>query len=179
MQQVTDDVAEQIEGPGRAGSAPTVAANSPRRPLSASSYGHAANSAGANRDASNQSIGDPARAQRFSKRNAGMASSLAWGVSGFIVGAVFWHMIGFWAFVSDVVFSSHAPIEERFVDQAGANCVEIVLDRATGRVYTEACATEAPQLDERSLSVKSDFLGGGRGRLARPQRAVRVTSGAR
>ena len=106
------------------------------------------------------------------------ASSAFWGVSGFIVGAIFWHFIGFWGFVSEVVFSNRPRLEDRVVQQAGPHCIELVLDRTTGTVQGTECALEAPQLDESAISVKGDFLIN-RPRLARGSRAVRLSSGER
>ena len=35
---------------------------------------------------------------------------LGWSVIGFVGGAVFWHFIGFWGFVSEVVLAGNSPM---------------------------------------------------------------------
>ena len=101
-----------------------------------------------------------------------------WGITGFFVGAVFWHFIGFWGFVGEVVFGNRPPAEDRQLAQTGPACVAIMLDRATGSVGSVNCPTQAPQLDESASSAKGDFLTQ-RSRLARSGRAVRLSSGAK
>ena len=102
----------------------------------------------------------------------------AWGITGFLVGAIFWHFIGFWGFVSEVVFSNRRAVEDRQIAQTGPQCLQILLDRSSGAVRGEPCAPEAPQLDESASAVKSDFLSSRR-HLARGARAVRLTAGDR
>ena len=102
----------------------------------------------------------------------------AWGITGFLVGAIFWHFIGFWGFVSEVVFSNRRAVEDRQIAQTGPQCLQILLDRSRGTVRGEPCAPEAPQLDESASAVKSDFLSSRR-HLARGARAVRLTAGDR
>ena len=67
-----------------------------------------------------------------------------WGPGGFLVGAIFWHFIGFWGFVGDVVFSSRPATEYHQIAQTGPHCIELVLDRASGGVRGLPCALEAP-----------------------------------
>ena len=104
-----------------------------------------------------------------------------WGFGGFLVGAIFWHFIGFWSFVGDVVFSSRPPAEYREIAQTGPHCIELVLDRASGAVRGLPCALEVPRLDESANAVKGDYLGH-RKHLARAPRGpqpVKLTSGER
>ena len=120
-------------------------------------------------------------APQFHSTPAPPISAGHWAVAGFVCGALFWHFIGFWGFVSEVVFSSRTPTEDRQIAQAGVYCIELVLDRATGRVHDQPCALEAAQLDESSMSAKVDFLAD-RPRLARRTRTgrgTRLTSGER
>jgi hypothetical protein len=44
-------------------------------------------------------------------RGGSVLSAAAWAVLGFLSGAVFWHMVGFWGFLSEVVL--RADVEER------------------------------------------------------------------
>ena len=77
---------------------------------------------------------------------------------GFLVGAVFWHVIGFWDFVRDVAFKG-ASAESRVVAQLGVACSAAVLDRNTQRVYHAPCPSDAPELVEAMGEGKSDFAG--------------------
>lgn len=72
---------------------------------------------------------------------------LGWGVMGFLVGAVFWHFVGFWGFVSSVVLRG-APPRVHIVEQAGPDCVELRRDAATGEVAAVRCPDVAPLLVE-------------------------------
>lgn len=97
---------------------------------------------------------------------------------GFVIGAVFWHFIGFWGFVSNVVFNGRVQVEERYVEQAGSRCIELVFDRKTGVTRGQPCAVDAPMLDERSLTAK-DHLQAPRGKFARGGPAIRLSAGDR
>lgn len=79
----------------------------------------------------------------------------AWGLLGFLVGAVFWHFIGFWGFVSDVVLRGH-PDDVRVVSQTGRDCIEMMLDRETGHVKGIACPLHAQILPEGTRLVRAD-----------------------
>ena len=76
------------------------------------------------------------------ERKSPATPAVVWGLSGFVFGAVFWHFIGFWGFVSDVVFSSRAHVDERLIAQTGPYCVEVALDRTTGAIWGKPCALE-------------------------------------
>ncbi len=108
-----------------------------------------------------------------------VSSAALWGAGGFLTGVIFWHCIGFWGFVSDVVFSNRAHLDDRQIAQSGPQCIEFVLERATGTIHAEPCAMEAPELDESANSAKGDFLSH-RQRLARGPRSksvIKLTSG--
>lgn len=81
---------------------------------------------------------------------------LGWSVIGFVGGAVFWHFVGFWSFVSEVVLAggperSAAPpvamtMSMRVADaspsgvsSSAAACTVLVLDRRTGATSARAC----------------------------------------
>ena len=85
----------------------------------------------------------------------GAAIMLGWGLLGFLVGAVFWHFIGFWGFISDVVLRGH-PDDIRIIAQVGPECTEMVLDRTTGAVTATACPASAPVLVENIRSERQD-----------------------
>lgn len=88
-------------------------------------------------------------------------SGLGWSVIGFVLGAVFWHFVGFWSFVSDVVLAGHqeravisraALPEQRHLPEVRApyvrtadassgpsSCISLVLDRRTGVTSGRSC----------------------------------------
>lgn len=78
-----------------------------------------------------------------------------WGFVGFVIGAVFWHFIGFWGFVSNTVLNG-APPEHRHVAQTGFNCSEFAIDRTTGQTKPVPCPFHAPELADIARSVRSD-----------------------
>lgn len=103
-------------------------------------------------------------------------SGLGWSVVGFVGGAVFWHFIGFWSFVADVVLAGgpdaqlpSAAVQRPAaayvrVAEAGAaipNCTAIALDRATGLSMASACDGEARHLRD-DASAREDRLAAGR-----------------
>lgn len=83
---------------------------------------------------------------------------LGWSVIGFVVGAVFWHFIGFWGFMAEVVLAGGPPASlERAVSAgsrteiAGAHaaeptsealraCTALVLDRRAGVTSARSCS---------------------------------------
>jgi hypothetical protein len=97
--------------------------------------------------------GAPAKSSR---RN-----TLAWGVLGFLMGAVFWHVVGFWDFLGGVVYKrqqdatviervltmTFAEAEEdrplaereRQARMAAQNCTTLVLDRVSGTTVSRPC----------------------------------------
>lgn len=108
-----------------------------------------------------------------------VSSAVCWGAGGFVTGAIFWHFIGFWGFVSDVVFSSRAHLEDRQIAQSGPQCIEVALERATGAIRAEPCAMKAPELDESANSTKGDFFGYRPRAVGSPRStsAIKLTSG--
>ncbi|HEX2842036.1 hypothetical protein [Hyphomicrobium sp.] len=85
---------------------------------------------------------------------------LGWSVIGFILGAMFWHFVGFWGFVSEVVLAGGpiAAIERRAAEPAHRKsqvdvlpqwvqvaeasapaCTLLALDRQTGHTSARPC----------------------------------------
>lgn len=95
--------------------------------------------------------------------------ALGWGIGGFLVGAVFWHFIGFWGFVSNVVLRGASSDEFRYVEQAGGNCAVLALDRESGRVNAAPCVADADALPEQSRG-RGDFAGIRAGLRLAPER---------
>ncbi len=102
---------------------------------------------------------DPPVREQAETLRFGAFNGLLWGLLGFFIGAIFWHFIGFWAFISEIVFVGRNAGDARFVEQAGQLCVQLVLERPAGVVRPEACPLEAEPLNEGALSVRSDFAG--------------------
>ncbi len=83
------------------------------------------------------------------------ASTAGWGLAGFLIGAMFWHFIGFWSFVSDIVYKGPAE-DGRAIAQTGQDCTELALDRATGKIYALPCPNHASQLAEVARGTRED-----------------------
>jgi hypothetical protein len=77
---------------------------------------------------------------------------------GFLTGAVFWHFIGFWGFVREIVYKGPVATTA-VVEQTGPSCTSIVLERVTGSVRAAPCPLEAAWLIESTDSGRADFAG--------------------
>ena len=102
--------------------------------------------------------------QRFRAEDAVTSSRRSyaiWGVVGFLLGAVFWHVIGFWDFLGGIVYKrqQEATIIERvltmnFVEaeedrplaereraarESAQNCTTLVFDRLSGATISRPC----------------------------------------
>jgi hypothetical protein len=75
-----------------------------------------------------------------------------WGFGGFLIGAIFWHAIGFWGFIGEVVLKGpdlHVTTVARAAPPATpANCTTLALNRATGETTSVPCAEQMPLLEE-------------------------------
>jgi hypothetical protein len=96
---------------------------------------------------------------------------LGWSVIGFVGGAVFWHFVGFWGFVSDVVLAeapspavnaaTHAPLASRshwlqVADASQTPCTLLVLDRRTGVTSARPCDRDHVPLPADSFQGRED-----------------------
>ena len=99
-----------------------------------------------------------------------IVSALSYGLFGFVLGAIFWHFVGFWDFVGQVMFKSRtgdteiaqasAPpkLKDRVSDVTALavmpephSCSTLQLDRDTGITSMAPC--EATPLPLRSVSA--------------------------
>ncbi|MDP1909814.1 MAG: hypothetical protein Q8K85_16060 [Hyphomicrobium sp.] len=105
---------------------------------------------------------------------------LGWSVAGFVVGAVFWHFIGFWSFVADVVLAggpaagidkaARGQQQQQLVRMAdaetvastvvAATCTSLVLDRRTGITSAGACRAGHASLPRDAMDGREDRLSG-------------------
>lgn len=104
---------------------------------------------------------------------------LGWSVAGFVGGAVFWHFIGFWSFVADVVLAggtaggvdsaTRKPQQQlvRMADaeminstDAAATCTALVLDRRTGVTSADDCTGSHASLPMDAMNGREDRLSG-------------------
>jgi hypothetical protein len=91
-----------------------------------------------------------------------VVSALSYGILGFVLGAIFWHFVGFWDFVGQVMFKgraagteiTQAPPPIKLKDKvSGASslaivpepetCISLELDRQTATTSAGPCAAEA------------------------------------
>ena len=127
-------------------------------------------------EAARPSDGDfAASAASFVRRGRGLRMALLWSAGGFLAGAIFWHAIGFWRFLSDVVFDP-APRSAQMAAIAPpsqvslptiymvdpANCTALILDRKTNSTAMQPCPRNGLALrleangERESLAVASD-----------------------
>ena len=111
------------------------------------------------RGASSARGSEPERSRTGAARRAlDGVGGLGWSVIGFLVGAVFWHFVGFWSFVSEVVLAGDPAAQGGDVSKpvvpldwpvsiSGADevprfvtaCTSLALDRATGLTFAGQC----------------------------------------
>ena len=86
---------------------------------------------------------------------------MAWGLGGFLIGAIFWQAIGFWGVLGEAILKRPEPkvsIVARLALPARLpNCTTLALDRATGRTVSVPCAERMPLLEEAGLMGRSDL----------------------
>jgi hypothetical protein len=100
---------------------------------------------------------------------------LGWSVLGFVGGAVFWHFVGFWGFVSDVVLPEgplahvrqaglHAPPPAlrshwlQVADASPAPCTRLSRDRRTGATRAEPCDGHPAALPADAFQGREDRM---------------------
>lgn len=83
------------------------------------------------------------------------AAPLAWGFGGFLIGAIFWHAIGFWGFLGDVILKSPEPrvsvVARSAPPESQPNCTALAIDRASGRTRSIPCVDALHFHEEASL----------------------------
>jgi hypothetical protein len=88
------------------------------------------------------------------------ATLIGWGFCGFLIGALFWHAIGFWDVIGEEILQrpeAKVSIVARLALPARpSNCTTLVLDRSTGRTISVPCAEQMPHLEEASVG-RSDL----------------------
>jgi len=88
------------------------------------------------------------------------AAPLAWGFGGFLIGAIFWHAIGFWGFLGEVILKGSEPqasvVARTALPASVPNCTALAIDRTTGRTRSIPCA-EALHLHEEASVGRQDL----------------------
>jgi hypothetical protein len=95
---------------------------------------------------------EPENSPRSTRRLRG---ALLWGGLGFIAGAVFWHLVGFWSFVAEVVLDRTAAAQASVVAPPpasnavhgvvlveAARCTTLVLDRRSNLTMALPCSND-------------------------------------
>ena len=124
-------------------------------------------------DTRSAAIVAPARTRR------GRRGAALWTTIGFVCGAVFWHLVGFWNFVGDIAFNpdgdnlaAHSEPQQSDPIETGslptvyrvdpASCTGLELDRQSNRTVARACPGEGLALrldgssDREDLALASD-----------------------
>jgi hypothetical protein len=102
-----------------------------------------------------------------------LRTALVWGGLGFITGAVFWHAVGFWDFMSAVVLNSGPDTELVRIaaarQQPGADelptiylvdprsCTALELDRSANRTAVRPCPSDGLSLRLQPLRSREDL----------------------
>lgn len=119
------------------------------------------------------------RPTRAPGREGGLGYAL-WGIAGFLLGAFFWHVVGFWDFIANVVHrrdhpptmierllsspSAHGGAEsvgelaqrELEAYRAAQTCTTLMRDRTTGRTSAQPCMVvirNVPQEQDLAVSL--------------------------
>lgn len=103
------------------------------------------------------------------RRSLDGIGGLGWSVIGFLLGAVFWHFVGFWSFVSEVVLARHstAPAERlqpvaaqldstKTSPLAAGWCTALHLDRKTGATSAATCVRNHPPASSQGVKPRED-----------------------
>lgn len=103
---------------------------------------------------------------------------------GFLCGVVFWHVVGFWSFLDEVVLngpvlSAEAGVAPPLQMSAPAGCIALALDRVNGTTRQVGCRADAP-----AAPAQQAQPAGGRDesiavRSARPEAAAAIQDGSR
>lgn len=92
---------------------------------------------------------------------AGRVTVMAWGFGGFLIGAIFWQVIGFWGVLGEAILKRPEPkvsvVARLALPVRLPNCTTLALDRATGRTVSVPCAERMPLLEEAGLIGRSDL----------------------
>jgi hypothetical protein len=98
---------------------------------------------------------------------------ILWASGGFVAGVAFWHLVGFWSFVSTAVVADREvpksasavpssprsiPLETGSVQRPSAGCVSLALNRAKGETRPVPCATGLFHHVDAGLGMKGDRL---------------------
>lgn len=92
---------------------------------------------------------------------AGRLTVMAWGLGGFLIGAIFWQAIGFWGVLGEAILKRPEPkvsvVARLALPARLPNCTTLALDRATGRTVSVPCAERVPLLEEARLMGRPDL----------------------
>jgi hypothetical protein len=82
----------------------------------------------------------------------GRAARFGWAFGGFLIGASFWHVLGFWAVLGEAVLKRPEPqvsvVARMLLPMSLPNCTTLALNRADGRTISVPCAERTPLLEE-------------------------------
>jgi hypothetical protein len=91
----------------------------------------------------------------------GRAVRFGWAFGGFLIGAVFWQALGFWAVLGEAVLQRPEPqvsvVTRMLLPMSLPKCTTLALNRANGRTISVPCAERTPLLEE-AHSIKRPRL---------------------
>jgi len=117
-----------------------------------------------------------AQSADFVPHRRGYRTALLWCAGGFLAGALFWYAVGFWRFVSDIIFDPGPRLTATMTAVAlpsrvslptiylvdPANCTALILDRKANSTEMRPCPQERLALrleansERENLAVVSD-----------------------
>ena len=79
----------------------------------------------------------------------------------FLIGAIFWQIIGFWGVIGEAILKRPEPkvsvVAQLPLPLKPPNCTTLALDRSTGRTVSVPCAERMPLLEEAGFRGRSDL----------------------
>lgn len=107
-----------------------------------------------------------------SVRSIRIPAGASWMTLGFILGAAFWHLVGFWGFLSHVVLHDRADgspstaivrkndvlaATKKAAIEGSRTCAKLVRDRSGGSTRAEPCDPNDPILHYSGLALRDDL----------------------
>jgi len=82
----------------------------------------------------------------------GRAARFGWAFGGFLIGASFWQVLGFWTVLGEAVLKRPEPqvsvVARMLLPTNLPNCTTLALNRVNGRTFSVPCAERTPLLEE-------------------------------
>lgn len=114
-----------------------------------------------------------ATAPAFSQTAQHVRGAALWATLGFVLGAVFWHAIGFWTFMSELIFDRAETVAAQASPSLGeiietgslptivridpASCTSLELDRTSNQIAERPCPRDGLALRHETGAERGDL----------------------